>query len=813
MKNLMQTVKYSVRQFRKSPAFTITAVLTLALGIGANIAVFSVTNAVLLNPSGIPHPDRVLALRAKYAMGDLGNISMSAPDIGDAMSGKNLLAAVAAMLPGRFNYTPAGSTTPTKIDAALVTYQWFDVFEAQPIMGRTFRPEEDMPEANRQIVLSFNSWKHRFGGDPGIVGRKVMLNERPYEVIGVMGANFNWPNTAEFWVPLGMKPEQFHDPKSRYNESLFAVGRMQPGVTVEQVNSFLNMKAGQVTASEGANSYAKASGWGMFSMPLVQFISGDLRKPLTILIGAVALILLIACANIAGLQLARASAKQREVSIQIALGAGRSRLFQQAFVESSLLAVAGALLGILFANLAIPLLLAIAPQSLSANLTVKTDFFVFGFVAIAAIVCAILCGITPAWHMTHVRWFQTLQESGRSETLSKARQHLRSGLVVCEVAIAMLLLTGAGLLVRSLSHLEQVEVGFQPKQMMSGVISLPVTKYKEDAQQAAFFAALDEQLRSQPGVEDVAIGDCVPFVDMCGSASFGIVGRPQGPNDPGPHGYVRTISPGYFSALKIPLLRGRYFTAADRAGSAYVAMIDDTLAHQYWPNQDPVGQYISFGSKYPKIEIVGIVAHSRRNSLEQDGNEGTYFISLAQFPNSDASVAVRTTTSNPANFGNVIQNAVRAVDPNQPVYDLKTMEQRVNESLVGRVFLVVLLSIFAGLALLLATLGLYGVINYGVKLRVREIGIRMALGAQRRDVLQMILRQGVRLATFGLVLGVIAVFVAGRALSSLLYQVSLFNPVTLLGTSLLLAATVLLASYLPARRAAQLDPMRTLREE
>ena len=813
MKNLMQTVKYSIRQFRKSPAFTITAVLTLALGIGANIAVFSVTNAVLLNPSGIPHPDRVLALRAKYAMGDLGNISMSAPDIGDAMSGKNLLAAVAAMQPGRFNYTPAGSSTPTKIDAALVSYQWFDVFEAQPIMGRTFRPEEDMPEANRQVVLSYNSWKHRFGGDSGIVGRTVMLNERPYEVIGVMGANFNWPNTAEFWVPLGMRPENFHDPKFRYNENLFAVGRMQPGVTVDQVNSFLNMKAGQVTASEGANSYSKASGWGMFSMPLVEFISGDLRKPLAILIGAVALVLLIACANIAGLQLARASGRQREVSIQIALGAGRSRLFQQAFVESSLLALAGALLGILFANLAIPLLLAIAPQTLSANLTVKPDLFVFGFVAIAAVVCAILCGITPAWHMTHVRWFQTLQESGRSETLSKARQHLRSGLVVCEVAIAMLLLTGAGLLVRSLNHLEQVEVGFQPKQMMSGVISLPVTKYKDNAQQAAFFAALDEQLRSQPGVEDVAIGDCVPFVDMCGSASFDIVGRPQAPNDPGPHGYVRTISPGYFSALKIPLLRGRYFTSADRAGSANVAMVDDTLAHQYWPNQDPVGQYISLGSKYPKIEIVGIVAHSRRNSLEQDGNEGTYFLSLAQFPNSDASVAVRTTSSNPATFGNVIQNAVRSVDPNQPVYDLKTMEQRVNESLVGRVFLVVLLSIFAGLALLLATLGLYGVINYGVKLRVREIGIRMALGAQRRDVLQMILRQGVRLALFGLVLGVIGVFVAGRALSSLLYHVSLFNPITLLGTSVLLAATVLLASYLPARRAAQLDPMRTLREE
>jgi predicted permease len=812
MKYLAQTFRYSLRQFRKSPAFTITAVLTLALGIGANIAVFSVTNAVLLNPSGIPHPERVVALRAKYAMGDLSNISMSAPDIGDAMADTNQLSAVAAMQPGRFNYAPGG-TTPTKIDGSQVTYQWFDVFDARPILGRTFRPEEDMPEANREVVLSYRAWKHRFGGDASIVGHTIMLNERPYEVVGVMGPEFNWPNTAEMWVPLGLKPERFHDPNDRYNESLFAVGRMRPGVTVDQINSYLSVKASQVVASEGANSYAKASGWGMFSKPLVELISGDLKKPLAILIGSVGLVLLIACANIAGLQLARASGKQREVSIQIALGASRARLIQQAFVESSVLALMGAVLGIIFANIAIPLLLSVAPPSLSANLTVKADASVLAFVTVAAVVCAILCGITPAWHMTHVRWFQTLQESGRSETLSKARQHLRSALVVCEVAVAMLLLTGAGLLVRSLNHLEQVQVGFEPKQMMSAVVSLPMSKYKEDAQQAAFFTALDEQLRSQPGVSDVVIADCVPFVDMCGSASFGIVGRPQAPNDPGPHGYIRTISPGYFSALKIPVLRGRTFTSSDRSGSAEVAIIDDILAHQYWPNQDPVGQYIALGSKHPKIEILGVVGHARRSSLESDGSEGTYFLSMGQFPSPDASIAVRTSTSNPATMGSVIQGAVRAVDPNQPVYDLKTMEQRVNESLVGRLFLVVLLSIFAGLALLLATLGLYGVINYGVKLRVREIGIRMALGAQRSDVLQMILRQGVRLAAFGLVLGVIGVFVAGRALSSLLYQVSLFNPMTLLVTSILLAATVLLASYLPARRAAQLDPMRTLREE
>jgi predicted permease len=812
MKHLAQTIRFSLRQFRKSPAFTVTAVLTLALGIGANIAVFSVTNAVLLNPSGIPHPDRVVALRAKYAMGDLGNINMSAPDIGDAMSGTELFSSVAALQPGRFNYTPNG-TTPTKLDVALVTWQWFDVFEARPMLGRTFRPEEDVPDANREVVLSFKTWKKRFGADRNIVGQKVLLNEQPFEVIGVMGPEFNWPNTAELWSPLAIKPGRFHDPNDRYNESLFTVGQMRPGITVAKVNSYLDSKAAQVAASEGANSYAKASGWGMFSMPLIEFMSGDLRRPLSILIGAVVLVLLIACANIAGLQLARASGKQREVSIQIALGAGRSRLFQQAFVESVLLAVAGALLGLLFANLAIPLLLSVAPESLAANLTVNVDGMVLAYVTAAAVVCAILCGIAPAWHMTHARWFQSLQEAGRSETMSKARQHLRSALVVCEIAVAMLLLTGAGLLVRSLNRLEQVQVGFEPKQLMSAVVSLPAKKYKEDKDQAAFFTALESQLRNQPGVSDVAIADCIPFVDMCGSASFGIVGRPQNPGDPGPHGYVRQISPTYFSALKIPVLRGRTFTSSDREGSAPVAMIDDVLARQYWPNENPVGQYISLGTKYPKIEVVGMVAHARRSSLEADGSEGFYFLSLAQFPTTDASIAVRSSLSNPAPMADVIRDAVRAVDPNQPIYNVKTMRERVDESLVGRRFLVVLLSIFAGLALALSALGLYGVINYGVKLRVREIGIRMALGAQRGDVLHLILRQGVQLAAIGLVLGVFGVFVAGRTLSSLLYQVSLFSPVTLLLTSMLLAATVLLASYLPARRAAQLDPMRTLREE
>jgi predicted permease len=391
---------------------------------------------------------------------------------------------------------------------------------------------------------------------------------------------------------------------------------------------------------------------------------------------------------------------------------------------------------------------------------------------------------------------------------------MRSALVIGEIAIAMVLMMGARLLVRSLHRLEQVQTGFDPSHVVTAAVSLPQSKYKENKQQTAFYAALEDQLRAQPGVSDVAIADCVPFGDdMCGSASFGIVGRPQAPNDPGPHGYIRQVSPDYFSTLRIPVLRGRTFSLADRDTTQPVVIIDDILARQYWPNQDPIGQYMSFGKQYPKVEIVGIVAHARRSSLEADGSEGMYFLAMSQLPSSNVSIAVRSSISDTTAVGTMIQNAVRSVDPNQPIYDVKSMEQLVNDSLVGRRFLVVLLSIFAGLSLMLSTLGLYGVINYGVKLRVREIGVRMALGAQRNDVLQLILRQGVRLAAAGLVLGILGVFLAGRALSPLLYQVSLFNPLTLLATSVLLAVTVLLASYLPARRAAQLDPMRTLRDE
>jgi len=813
MTSALQHLRYAFRQLNRSRGFAITAVLTLALGIGANVAVFSVMNAVLLNPSGVPNPDRMLAVRAHYGSpAELGNIGMSPPDFADAEAGKQLLSATAAMTVNNLSYLPDGRSPERLINAA-VSWQFFDTFLAKPAMGRTFRAEEDVPDSNHVVVLSYSTWKKRFGGDPNIVGRKITLNQLSYEVTGVMGPEFAWPNQAEVWTPLALNPARLHDQNYRYNEYLFVVSRMKPGVSIEQVNQYLAMKARENANSEGEKSYAKASGWGMFSMPLLEYVAGDLRKPLSVLLSAVILVLLIACANIAGLQLARASDRQRETSIRIALGAGRTKLLWQALTESALLSVFGVVLGLILARTTIPLLLMLAPENLVKNLHVQISVPVLLYVIGAGVVCAILCGVGPAYQMTHVRWFQALQESGRSETSGKARQRLRSAMVVGEIALAMLLLVASGLLVRSLRQLEQVDTGFEPRGLMSASLTLPRDSYKADAQQAAFASALETQLKAQAGVTDAALVDALPFSANGGSSSFAIVGQVLPPNAPPPHGNIRSISPDYFSTLKIPLVEGRFFSSTDQAKTQQVAIIDETLARDYWPGQDPLGKQINFGDpKQPNMTIVGLVKHARVSSLEQDNKEGIYYLPLSQSPSRGLDIVVRT-TANPKSMSDAIRNAVRQVDSNQAVYDLRTMDDLVDSSLVSRRFIVVLLSTFAGLALLLSALGLYGVISYGVHMRVRELGIRMALGAGRSDVLRLVLRRGIEMAAIGLVIGLLATFLAGRVLSSMLFATSLFHPLTLLATSALLTATVLLASYLPARRASKLDPMHTLREE
>ena len=813
MAGLFQDLRYSLRQLRKAPGFTLIAVLTLALGIGATVAVFSVMNAVLLNPSGIPNPENVVALRTKYALHDLANINVSPPDFGDAVSDKNIFTSAAVMQGQDFNYS-GNDGVPQRLSGAKVSWQWFDVFWARPYLGRVFRPEEDQPDANHVVVLSYRTWRQRFGGDESVVGQTLRLNDESYKVVAVMGPDFAWPNQAELWIPIGLPSGTYFDPKLRHNEYLFAVARLRPGVTLAQANAFLHMRSDQDIAAEGAQSYSKISGWGMFCMPLVEFVSGSLRQPLLVLLAAVVTILLIICANIAGLQLARASGRQRELSIQIALGAGTYRMAQQALIEGLCLSFAGTTLGFLLAKGLVPLLLMLAPANLMLNISVRMGGTVLLFLAALATLCALLCGIAPAWQLSRGNWFQALQEGGRSEGSSRGRQRLRSGLVIGEIGMAMVLLLASGLLVRSLTKIEEVQTGFDASGVMSASLSLPATTYKNDEQQASFFRNLEDRLTSIPGVTHAAITNALPFTNVGGSASFQILGQTLAPNDPGPHGNVRQISADYFATLRIPLIRGRAFTQQDRLNTERVCVIDDMLARRYWPGTDPIGQHIQyrFAAGSQPFTIVGIVGHAKATSLQSDTSEGFFYMALAQVPTAAVGIMART-GENPASLTEPMREAARSIDPNEPLYDFKTMQQRVDESLTGQNFLVVLLSVFAGLALVLAALGLYGIISYTVRLRSRELGVRIALGATRQDVLRLIMRHGFQLAAVGFALGIALTLVLGRIVGSLLYHVSLLNPLALVASSVVLAMTILLACYVPARRAAKVDPMVALRYE
>ena len=813
MQAFLHEFRYAMRQLVKSPGFAVVSVLTLALGIGANIAVFSVTNAILLNPSGIPHANGMVALRARYlALADLKNIGISAPDFGDAADGKNIFQSAGSLQVTNVNLSHENAN-PVLLKAGKVSSGYFDAFQVRPMMGRAFSPSEDQPGGEHEVILPDHTWKEQFGSDPNIVGRSITLNQEQYRVIGVMGPEFNWPNVVDVWIPLALPPARYHDQKYRYNENMGGYARLQPGVTLEKANAYLEMKTQENIRSEGSKSYGQASRWGMFALPMNEFAAGPMRTPLTMLLIAVGMVLLIACANIAGLQITRASARERELAVRVALGASRVRLMRQALAESVLLTVFGVALGFAGAFGLTPALMRALPSQLNTQIQPSFNGPVLLFVVVVAAGCSLLCGIVPAWRRTRPGWFNALQEGSRSGTTSIGRQRARSSLVIAQISLSLLLLAGAGLMLSSLKALQRVELGFDPSNVFSASISLPPTVYDKEEKQATFYAALQERLRAIPGVQSAALADNVPFNNNGGFASFVVKGKPVGPHEPGPHGGIRVLSSDYFSTMRIPVLTGRAFTDQDRKDTPLVAVIDDVLARQYWPGENPVGQYLGFNQeKGPWYQIVGIVKHAKSNSLEADGDEGFYFLSMAQNPDTNSALVLRSSQS-PESLRTSVEAALRDVDAGIPLYDVKPMQQRVDESLVGRRFVVLLLTSFAGLALLLAAIGLYGVISYSVSLRTRELGVRMALGAQRRTVLQLVLMQGVKLAAIGILCGVVAAIGLGRVFSSLLFQVGMADALPWFTAITVLLFVVLVATFLPARRAASIEPMRALRSE
>ncbi|HEV2491620.1 MAG TPA: ABC transporter permease [Terriglobia bacterium] len=809
MATLVQDLRYGSRLLAKNPGFTAVAVLTLALGIGANTVTFSVINGLFLHPKGIQDPTHLFAIRVRYTKLNLKSIVISAPDFADVRDSRQVFSCTAASDEEGFNYLARDG--PERLMAAKVTWEWFNVFGVRPLAGRVFRPEEDQPHSNQVAVLAYHTWRRLFGGDPAIVGKSIQLNHVDYRVVGIMGSDFEWPRRADLWVPLGLAPSELSR-DNYYNECCFVVARARPEISPDQAEAFVQVLTQRLIATSPQGNYPKDSGWGIFAIPFTEYTAGDMRTPMLILLGAVGFVLLIACSNIGGLILARTSARTREFAIRVALGAARRDLLRQALTESFLLTAIGAALGIAASYAGLGNLLKLAPGRLSSRLVVGIDGHVLLFTVALSVLTGIFLGVVPITQIFGREQSEVLKEEARSVTAGQGRQRLRESLVIGQVALALVLLVGAGLLLKSLTRMAQVDPGFDPTGVMTASVQLPENQYASDEKRAAFYRAVDEKLAALPGVSSAASAVALPFTGFTPSSSFNIEDRPLGPGDPGPHSNLNWVSPEYFQALRIPLLKGRYFTGQDRLGTQPVVVIDDNLARQYWPNQDPIGRRLRRGNNAPWHTIVGVVGHTMQSALVGDSGKGVCFYPILQQPIEQAFLIAKTKTD-PVSMGNSIRTAVASVDPGQPVAGLETMEQYVATSLGPQRIAASLLGFFSVVALLLACLGLYGVISYNVAQRTHEIGIRMALGAQREQVWRLVLAQGMRLALVGILAGACAASFVVHYLRSELFEVSAFDPVTFALTSLVLLAVALLACHIPAWRATRVDPMVALRYE
>ena len=734
---------------------------------------------------------------------------MSLPDFVDVRQSSNVFSAVAATNIVGLNYTSGDS--PQRLQAATATWQWFNVFGAKPLLGRSFRMDDDQPGANHIAVLSFDVWRRMFGAQKSVLGTTMELDRKPYRIVGVMPANFRWPSQADLWVPLGL-PASAYAEGHRFDESFTVVARLRPGVSFSQCKQFMGVLSQRAKANKEVAIFANESQWSMQVESFDELTSGDLKDPLLVLSAAVGLVLLIACSNIAGLMLVRASGKARELAVRRALGASTKNLLGQAMAESLLLALGGTVLGILSISVLLKGLLALAPARITLGLAIEPDLHVLLFTVAAGILAAVLFGLMPAWQAARFgNQFEALKEGGRSDTAGVHKQRARSALVVGQVAVALVLLVGAGLLLKSLERLRSANLGFNPSHLMTAAVALPDAAYHDDAKQIVLYRSVIEDLKTKPGVITAAAAEPVPFNSDHGTGSFQIEGRPGLPGDPGPHGYRGYISPRYFDALRIPILEGCDFTDADRTGTQPVTIIDENLARKYWPNGSAIGKRLRNGDHSPWATVVGVVKHIKAYSFDAGDIRGIYYMPIYQQPVSYMNFLVRT-AGNPHAMAAVIAQAVHSQDPSQAVFDAATPLERIDKALGPQEFAMKLLSIFAGAALLLSAIGLYGVISFSAGRRTREIGIRSALGASRWQVIAMIARQGFRLTILGLAFGCAIAWIAVKGISSSFEYVSLDWSTAFLAV-LLLSLVALLAALVPAWRATHIDPLSALRNE
>jgi len=814
MTKLLQDLRYGLRVLRKSPGFATVAMLVLALGIGANTAIFSVVNAVLLRPLPFEDPARIVHVwhvPPPKSFPGITRFSVSTANYLDWRQQNDVFEDMAIYTGSSMNLT--GGDKAESLMAATVAPNFFSVLGVKPLLGRTFLAGEDEPGQNHKVVLTHAFWQSRFGGDRNIVGKQITLDDEPYTVVGVMGPKFMYPMWEEkLWTPLTLSAKER---VVRGEHHSIVIARLKRGVDIKQAQTEMSTISDRL-----ARQYPEDDkDWGAVVVPLREDIVGDVRPALLVLLGAVAFVLLIACANVANLLLARALARSKEIAIRTALGASRVRLIQQLMFETILLALGGGVAGLLVAKFGVDLIVHFLAQQLPRATEISLDASVLGFTLAISLLTGIIAGIVPSWKLSKANVNETLKQ-GLGRAGDSGGNRTRSVLVVCEVALSLVLLAGAGLMIRSLWNLRSTNPGFDARNVLTFSLPIPRTRYKSPTEEINFWNQALARIRALPGVETAAAVDDLPF-NGGSHQPIAIEGRPAVAMSEQPEVDVRVISTGYLRAMHIPLVRGRDFNEGDTADKPGAILISEAMAKRFWPNEDALGKRLTMTFAPEKIrEVVGIVGDVKLDGLDQAELNSAIYEPLAQIsapPSGEwrsfgLDVVVRTTTP-PATLVSAVTNSVHEIDPQQAVAHVMTMDQFMAESISPQRFNMLLLATFAGLALVLAAIGIYSVLSYAVRRRVREIGIRMALGAQIRDVLRLVVFEGMKPAVAGMLIGLTGALLLGRVLAKLVFGVKTTDPATFAAVSILLLAVALLATAVPAYRATRVDPMRTLRDE
>jgi putative ABC transport system permease protein len=813
METLFQDLRYGARMLLKQPGFTVVAVIALALGIGANTAIFSVVNAILLRPLNYKDSERLVQVYHNYPKLDL-KASVSASGYSHYRDHCESFEAIGAGTGWPVNLTDSGD--PERLAGMAVTHTFFSTLGVEAARGRLFSAEEDQPGRNQVVVLSDALWKRRFGADPNLIGNTIRLNGENYNVIGIMPPDFQFGRELgqilELYSPIAFTPQQL-DPEGWRNEFLFVLARLKPGVTLERAQAEMDTIAANVREQYfGGGDANDPSSWGLLLRSMRENVVGEIRPALLVLLAAVAFVLLIACANVANLLLARAALRQKEIAIRSALGAGRGRVIRQLLTESVLLAIVGGGLGLALAYWGIGALISINKEGIPRSSEIGLDGRVLFFTLGISLLTGVLFGLFPAWQTSKTDLHAVLKEGGRS---GSARRGVRGLFVVAEVAAALVLLVGAGLLLKSFQKLQEVDPGFRPDHLLTMQVALPATRYKERQQIDAFYEQALEKIKALPGVESAGVCTSVPMSGSGSSGSFSIEGRTVAPGEMSPWGNRWFAGSTYFQTMGIPLLKGRYFDDRDVRDAPQVAIIDETMERKFWADEDPIGKRISFQrdeqGKPIWREVVGVVGHVKQKGLDGE-SPVQYYLPHRQFSVAGVFLVARTNTE-PSSLAAAVRGSIQQVDRELPVFRVTTMERMVADSMTQRRFAMTLLGIFAVVALILASVGLYGVMSYSVTHRTNEIGIRMALGARVTNVLAMVVGQGMKLSLAGVGIGLAGAFALTRVMRTLLFGVSATDPLIYTMVALLLAGVSLAACYIPARRATKVDPMVALRYE